>query len=115
MDRSFQFKAFLTSYITDSGVIWRQHSDLLDLHQSGVAVVELDQDLVVGHGHVLGVGGDDGPGEEADVGRAPHGADTGAHRQLMHRARPDLQNLRNNKIRTESSKSKFAVMSYVEL
>ena len=93
MDRNVsQFKVFLSSF-TDSGVVWGQHPNLLDLHQPGVAVVELDKDLVVGHGHVLGVGGDDGAGEQADVGRAPHCADPRPDGELVNGARPDLQNL----------------------
>ena len=93
MDRNVsQFKVFLSSF-TDSGVVWRQHPDLLDLHKPGVAIVELDKDLVVGHGHVLRVGGDYSAGEQADVGRAPHGADSRAHGELVNGARTDLQNL----------------------
>ncbi len=78
----FNLKCFSSSF-TDSGVVWRQHSYLLHLHEPGVAVVELYEDLVVGHGHVLGVGGDDGAGEQADVGRAPHGADSRPHGELV--------------------------------
>ena len=62
----FQLKSCFS--LTDSGVVWRQHSDLLDLHQSRVSIIELHEDLVISHGHHLGVGADDGAGEEADVG-----------------------------------------------
>lgn len=81
--------------LTNTTVVCGKHPDLADLHQAGVSVVQLDEDVRLGQ-RLFRLA--DRGGEEADVGRAPNRANPRPGRQLRDALRPDFKHLRSQSV-----------------